>query len=167
VLHVGHLRQDRNLLCLARVQNDSAKQVVILGGTTMRADLSLVSALQAADCIVRNDYIPAVQEYYQAADCYVFPTVEAKAAIATPLSVLEAMASNLPVVTTPFGGLPDMFRPGHGLKFIGVEALPKPASIIDAMVPGHIVRTREQVLRYDWGVVVSRLLDQYHAVRGH
>lgn len=34
-----------------------------------------------------------------------------------PLSVLEAMACNLPVVTTPFGGLARCFRDTPGLYY--------------------------------------------------
>ena len=35
-----------------------------------------------------------------------FSTVDPKACIETPLSVLEALSCNIPVITTKFGSLP-------------------------------------------------------------
>ena len=59
-------------------------------------------------------------------DCYVFPTVHKKACIETPLSVLEAMACNLPIVSTRFGALPTIFNEGSGLFFTeNVEHIPQ------------------------------------------
>jgi glycosyltransferase involved in cell wall biosynthesis len=39
-----------------------------------------------------------VSDYYRAADVYVFPTVDRSATIGVPLSIVEALANDLPVV---------------------------------------------------------------------
>ncbi len=46
---------------------------------------------------------------FRRADCYLFPTTHGEG---LPISVLEAMASGLPVVTRPVGGLSDFFEDG-------------------------------------------------------
>lgn len=51
---------------------------------------------------------PRLIELYQQADLFVFPTQ----AEAFGIAALEAIASGLPVITTPVGGLPDIVRDG-------------------------------------------------------
>ncbi|ABY34861.1 MAG TPA: glycosyl transferase family 1 [Chloroflexus aurantiacus] len=51
---------------------------------------------------------PRLIELYQQADLFVFPT----RAEAFGIAALEAIASGVPVITTPVGGLPDIVRDG-------------------------------------------------------
>ena len=67
--------------------------------------------------------------------------------IFSPLSVLEAMSCNLPVITTRHEGLTSMLKEGQGLKFADsnkgiVEG------ISDIKADGGKINTREQVLPY-------------------
>ena len=61
-----------------------------------------------------------IEEVYALSDCYVFPTPPMNKinSIEIPLSVLEAMACNLSVITTKFGALPKVFEEGDGLIFV-------------------------------------------------
>jgi glycosyltransferase involved in cell wall biosynthesis len=108
VLHIGHINEYRNLRLLNTIQNKE-QQVVILGSTSTPQDSELYKELQADGIKFFTDYIYDTQELYQLADCYLFPTINETASINIPLSILEAMSCNLPVVTTRFGGLPDLF----------------------------------------------------------
>ena len=161
VLHVGHLKSDRNLEPLIYLQSPPDVQVVVLGSTSTKSSEALIARLRAAGCIVRRDFVPAIEEFYQAADCYVFPTLDAKAAVQIPLSVLEAMATNLPIVTTPFGGLPDFFTPGHGLWYTNEEQLVGLPLIVQRAVETEPVQTRDKVQQFSWENIAHQLLAVY------
>jgi glycosyltransferase involved in cell wall biosynthesis len=113
--------------------------------------------------MVITDYVEHIEELYALSDCYVFPTnpKDRTKSIEGPLSVLEAMSCNLPVITTRFGALPRMFGESHdGLFFVdGDEDIPE---IIDLLKTNRIkIKTREAVSSYSWERIGSRLNDIY------
>ena len=117
VLHVGHIKVNRNIECLIEVQKIDDIQVVIVGSTSIVIESDLKSRLVKAGILVIDYYIPDISRIYKMADIYVFPVVSNKEAIDMPLSVLEAMATNLPVITTRFGGLIDNFDEDSGFRY--------------------------------------------------
>ena len=117
VLHVGNILKERNISILDKFQTGN-NQVLIVGSTSIPVDDNLRNELKNSGCLVYTHYIEKIHEIYQLSDCYIFPTVEQIRAIEIPLSVLEAMACNLPVISTRFGGLPSLFTEGKGLFFI-------------------------------------------------
>ena len=131
VLHVGHIRKNRNLYIFKEIQKIPGVRVVIVGGTTNPADDDLKNDLISAGCTVYHQYFDDISKFYKMADLYVFPVAydhnklpesyNEIGAIDTPLSVLEAMACNLPVITTPFGALPRIFSEKEGLYFCSNE----------------------------------------------
>ena len=160
VLHVGHLKSDRNLHVLLDVQSQPGLQVVVVGSTTTIHSKGLVRCLEQAGCRVFRTYQPKVEQLYQAVDCYVFPTEDTRAAIQIPLSVLEAMATNLPVITTPFGGLPYYFPRSLGLYYITPAQYPQLPEIIrsSSVTPS---KTESLVLEFSWRSIAKRLHRMY------
>lgn len=108
ILHIGHINNNRNLLLL-KVLQSKGYQVLVLGSTSTPHDNVLLEELRASGIKIYTNYLENVEEMLQLSDCYIFPTFSETASISTPLSVLEAMACNLPVVSTRFGGLVDIF----------------------------------------------------------
>lgn len=164
VLHVGHLRVVRNLEWLVGVRKAVNATVLVVGGTSTGVDPEVSKLLGAERIRLIDNYLPHIEEIYQLADVYAFPVTDERGAIGVPLSVLEAMACNLPVVTTRFGSLPQMFVEGDGLfyadnsrTFVGAvrEVLNLPASA---------VRTREKVLQYSWENVLGVILSEARQV---
>ena len=154
LLHVGHLKPGRNLEILAGMQGQADVQVVVVSSTSTLADRAVKAELDKAGVRVVDTLVEAVEQWYQASDCYVFPVLEAGSAIGFPLSVLEAMACNLPVVTTRFGGLPEAFQGVEGVHFWDGRA-PLLPSVDKAL--SEPARTREAVQPYSWDAVAERI----------
>lgn len=160
VLHVGSIRKWRNVEMLKELQNHNAgTQVVVVGRTSTKFERGVALKLEKAGCKIIKEYVPKIEEIYALSDCYVFPTIDPVGSIDVPLSVLEAMACNLPVISTKFGGLPRIFKEGDGLIFIEKEEDLHKA--IEAIKNCINVETREKVLSYSWENVAKRLGEIY------
>lgn len=123
VLHVGHLVSARNLGVLARLAARPNLTPVVLISHVRDADSDRLRAeLERAGVLVLEGYRPRVEELYRAADCYIFPSREWGGGIDLPLSVLEALASDLPVVCAPFGALPERFGDADGVRIASTDA---------------------------------------------
>jgi glycosyltransferase involved in cell wall biosynthesis len=159
ILHVGAVNRGRNLESLKRVQGGGI-QVLIVGRASERGDARLASELRQSGCLVWTHYVARLEEIYALSDCYVFPTTHRRYCVEMPLSVLEAMSCNLPVVTTRFGALPRAFEEGDGLIFAadGDKAL---AGGVERVTAGLRTATRDKVLPIDWAGVVSQLEQAY------
>ena len=158
ILHVGAVNRGRNLESLQRVQGGDV-QVLIVGRASERGDARLATELTQSGCLVWTHYVACLEQIYALSDCYVFPTNNRRYCVEMPLSVLEAMSCNLPVVTTRFGALPRAFEEGDGLIFAdGDERL---AAGVERVRAGLRTATRDQVLPLDWAGVVSQLKQAY------
>jgi glycosyltransferase involved in cell wall biosynthesis len=119
VLHVGHLRARRGLSALADLAGKAGLRVVIVTSVSERGEEDLASTLRERGVELHHEFIPDIERFYQAADAYVFPVRATCSAIDFPLSILEALASGLPVLTTKYGALPEHFDGTGGLRFLG------------------------------------------------
>ncbi len=169
VLHVGHIKPNRKLDLFLDIQKMPGVQVVVVGGTVERSDEELKRKLQAAGVKVIHHYLNDISELYKAADLYVFPIQDMGDAlpdaynrigsIDLPLSILEAMACNLPVISTPFGALPRLFKPVDGLEFAPTrQAMVARVHAAEWAAPP---RTRRLVLPLDWQRIIGDLEDRY------
>jgi glycosyltransferase involved in cell wall biosynthesis len=114
-LHVGHLSPRRNLPAL-KVLRESGAEVIVVGSTSTPEDRALRGELESYGMRVIREVVP-VEELYRLSDCYVFPVIDSEGCVEVPLSVLEAMASGLPVLARPFGGLRDHLPAGEDLRY--------------------------------------------------
>jgi len=160
VVHVGHLRRERNIEMMSSLQTRDT-QVFIVGGTYLGEDRRLADRLQGRGCVVWRGYFPAIEEVYGLADAYVLPT-SPEGSLFIPLSVLEAMACGLPVISTPFEGLVYYFQSTKGLIFTGEGEIP--LALKRWRRSGLAPRTRDKVEVLSWTRVVSRLEDIYQDV---
>jgi glycosyltransferase involved in cell wall biosynthesis len=156
VIHVGHLKTSRNLDRLIPIaQRPNTRVVTLVSREREPASQSLRTRLETAGVMVLDGYRPNVEEIYRAADCYVFPVDSSDGAIAMPLSVLEAMATDLPVVTTSYGTLPTHFGETVGVCFAdSAEAILAAVNDQLRLRPS----TRAAVEPYSWDAVIDRLV---------
>jgi glycosyltransferase involved in cell wall biosynthesis len=162
VLHVGAVKSSRNLECLRKIQSDSNNQVLLVGRPSTKYEHKVATALGKAGVVVTQAYNPRIEEFYALSDCYIFPTTDAAGSIDIPLSVLEAMACGLPVVSTRFGGLPRIFSEADGFCYADVEEFPDRLKVLKSQ--GAAVKTRELVVPYSWENVAQNLLNVYEGL---
>lgn len=176
ILHVGHIRENRNLEIFAEIQNRIKNvQVIIVGSTHFNKVIDIERKLINSGCLVWRDYFEHIDEIYYLSDCYVFPVKylsnnsslnSLTGCIEIPMSVLEAMACNLPVVTTKYGGLPDLFQEDCGFYYFETEK--ELLEIIKRILKErrHIsgINNREKILAYSWERLIPKLEKIYKEV---
>jgi glycosyltransferase involved in cell wall biosynthesis len=158
ILHVGHIVRRRGIEALVRLQAGD-RQVLVVGSVNTPADRRLRRRLEERGVIVWTKYIPEIEKIYALSDCYAFPTRDPLAAIEIPLSVLEAISCNLPVLATPFGGLPDQFPADAWVLF---ENRPErwPERIAELRKSGQ-TQNRSKAIPLDWEKVIAQLEQKY------
>ena len=157
ILHVGSIKKGRNVHLLEKLQRNDI-QVIIVGAISTGIDRGLLQRLMKSGCLVWDKYFERIEEVYAISDCYMFPTPPANKinSIELPLSVLEAMACNLPVISTKFGALPRVFEGGDGLIFVDAEE--EFINAVEKVKNADInIKTRDKVLPYSWENVVGGL----------
>jgi len=108
VSHMGHLNEGRNLRSLTKLQNEGCQIVVVASSSTpidSKGPNSIKQELEENGIVIIDRYIENIQEIYQLSDCYIFPVIEPNSSIGLPLSILEARACGIPVITTDYGSV--------------------------------------------------------------
>lgn len=168
ILHVGSIKEGRNITFLQQFQGNGNNIIIIGAGNSV--DPQIYDSLSKSGCTVILKYIEDIQEIYNLSDCYIYPTVvsydllgRATAdSIEMPLTVLEAMACNLPVITTRFGALPRIFESGDGLYFIQTSEEVNDA--ITRIKSGAVSKTREKVMAVSHENIMAQLEDIYEQI---
>jgi glycosyltransferase involved in cell wall biosynthesis len=164
VLHVGHVKAKRNIQLLKRLQRDGV-QTVVVGSTSTGIEVALRDDLAGTGCRVITEYVEKIDEIYRQSDCYVFPTPKTNrsACIEVPLSVLEAASCNLPIVSTRFGALPEIFDGVDG--FIFAESEERIVHAVQELRSGSLtIKTRESALPFSWEHVTKKVEEVYEKV---
>jgi glycosyltransferase involved in cell wall biosynthesis len=156
VLHVGHLTDGRNLEALLPLAVLPGLTVVVVASSQRHsASGRLEQRLRASGVVLIQGFITDIDEVYRLADCYVFPTISTDYAIAMPLSILEAMASDLPVVAMRFGALPERFGDADGIRLVE-----SPGELVDGVLQQLRERpsTRRLSAGYSWAAVAAQVV---------
>jgi glycosyltransferase involved in cell wall biosynthesis len=155
ILHVGHLTRARGILLLTEL-NGSTDEVLVISSSYFKIDRSILRRLTRSGCTVWRKYFNNIEQLYQLADCYVYPTAQNKS-ILMPLSILEAMSCNLPVVCSQLNGIEREF--GYD-KVRGLIYTDKNVSIKHAIEKAKVCgtpETRNAVLGLSWSNVGNSL----------
>lgn len=157
VLHVGHLREGRNIGCMLALPETWQVFLVVSSYMADSRDASFRQEfLEKSNVVLIEDYIPQIQELYQLADVYLFPVTESGNCIDVPLSALEAAACGIPVVATAYGELRELLDQPGIYPIRSMEPGELDALLQKAAREG--ISPRTSVLDYDWQLTVSNLL---------
>jgi glycosyltransferase involved in cell wall biosynthesis len=157
VLHVGHINRGRNI----SVFKDFAKLgflPVIVGSTCYDDDLKLKQELINSGVVLYDTYLENINEYYQISDIYVFPVNSDDSVIEFPLSILEAMSCNIPVISTDYGSIKDYFIETDSFTFF--HSKKQLLENIKMLRNTNIVSNRRIILEYfTWDNVFTTLIN--------
>lgn len=163
VLHVGHIYKKRNLEIFCEIQKIEKTQVVLVGGDYLEIDNKLRNHLENNGCFVITDYLQQIEEIYAIADCYVFPVLWGNT-ICMPLSILEALSLNLPVIA-----LNDyQFPPELNKSIFFVKNTKEITSTVEKLKNnlenGFDPDSRDKMLEYSWKNLTLRLENVYKSL---
>lgn len=115
IIHVGHCSKGRGLEDFVRLTN--VERLVIASG--MFEDAATVQKLEQAGVKIHKGFLENVEEIYQMADVYLFPTKSAEFVISIPLSVMEALSAGTPVIGyRSFANLTEIECDPRGITFV-------------------------------------------------
>ncbi len=162
VIFVGRLSAEKNPLLFVELadalKNDTGLLFVMRGNGPLRGATAARGRELGLDNLRLLDLVPAeeIPALYRAADLLVLTSVTE----GVPLTILEALAMNVPVVASDVGGISDVVREGvHGFLFRNGDLPGCVESVRRAL--GHRfgeLRT-ETVERYDLRAVHARYLE--------
>lgn len=109
VLHVGHLNKKRNVLELASLCRKLGFSLTFLVGSTEKEEPEERRRLEEMGVQIVSGYLDDLFEFYRQFNLYAFPVKRADAAIAMPLSIVEALLAGLNVLSTDFGEVSTYF----------------------------------------------------------
>lgn len=145
-------RQDDNknqaalIRCFGRLhaQHPQTKLLLLGDGDNHEALKAQTSEMGIADAVTFTGNVANTEDYYAVSDLY----VQCSFREAMPLSVLEAMAAGLPVVSTNVGGLADVVRDNGILVPAGdEEALFRAIETVYRQCPEEIAAMSQASLR--------------------
>ncbi len=155
VMHAGHLSPSRNLLPLTRLAAMPGLLVLLVSSTSTREDTRLREHLESMGVRIIRRIVP-IEEFYRLSDCYVFPVEDPYSCAEIPLGVLEALASGIPVMSRPFGGLRDLLPDGADLIYWHTdEELVQAARRLRANGPPSMRSMGE----FTWDEVAQRVIE--------
>ena len=162
-LHVGPLNRNRNHELLIRLHRESDWQVLVVGSTTAPFVSEVKDALDDAGVIVARRYFEDISLVYALADAYVFPVTDPNGSIEFPLTVLEAMACDRPVVSTRFLALPEYLDEGPAFAYFDATF-----EGLKAALERVVCQTgnRERVAVFDWERVVRQVEAEFVGAGG-
>ena len=166
LLHVGHIKEKRGLEILAHINDFNNWQVLIIGSTHFPSEKKIEDFLIENNCFIYKGYLDNIEEVYRRADAYIFPVTNITGAIDLPLTVLEALANGVPVVTTKFKAVPRFLRECREIYFFeNFFELEKQLLTLESK-RGQKRVAQVCVEKFDIGVISEKLLEYYKEEKG-
>lgn len=139
VIHVGHCSVGRGLDDFLALDGSKVNRLVVASG--MFEDAATIERLQNGGVNIYKGFLEHIEETYQMADAYLFPTRSAEFVISIPLSVMESLACGTPVIGyKSFTNLNDIHGEPHAITLIDN------AEELSAVLPEVVKKKEERTL---------------------
>jgi UDP-glucose:(heptosyl)LPS alpha-1,3-glucosyltransferase len=140
-------------------------KALVVGGDDPEPFRARARAAGVADRVIFAGHSREVQDYFQAGDVFVFPTLYEAFALVS----LEAAAAGLPLVATEVNGTEDFVRPGENGFFAEREGGSLARTLAPLVADRDLRRrlgaqARADAAEYTWERVASRTLEVYREV---
>lgn len=152
LLSVGRLVEQKGFdrllqACAIAIEHGYQFQCEIIGAGPLRQDLEqLVETLNLKDRVRFRGRIFQEQllDYYAAADLFVLPCIPASDADrdGIPNTLIEAMAMQLPVISTRFSGIPELVVDGSTGVLVEPDNVPELAEAMQKLLDNPVLRHR-------------------------
>ena len=162
ILSVGEVNKNKNhkigIEALAQLKDISIYYVICGRGPLMENYKELAQSLKIGERVILAGYRTDVADFYKMADVLLFPSFRE----GLPVSVMEAMASGLPVIATKIRGSSDIVEDKKNGILLQPNDVKGVANAIDAICNSKMLcqmslRNKETAVRYD----LSKIVEQY------
>ncbi|WP_248147158.1 glycosyltransferase family 4 protein [Microbacterium aoyamense] len=143
----------------------SHARVLVVGGDDQTPYRTLAARLGVGDRVTFAGHSTAVEDYFQAADIFVLPTLYEAFALVT----LEAASAGLPIVATKVNGTEDFIVDGENGAFIERDSVSIARVLAPLVADPALCRrigdqARKDASAYTWDAVAQRTLEVYEEV---
>jgi glycosyltransferase involved in cell wall biosynthesis len=157
---------------MARIHGEMpGARLTLVGDGTERGELEdLVDRLGVRECVTFTGRVPheEVRGYLDRADVFVLPSLSE----GLPLTILEAMASGLPIVATKVGGVPDIVDEGMNGYLVEPRNPDEIADRVSMLLRNDVVRdeisarNRKKAEQFGWDEIAGALERVYESAIG-
>ena len=168
LLSVGEVNKNKNhrvvIEALGKLKRKDIYYVICGRGPLRDAYVSLAEQLNIGKQVILTGYRTDVADFYKAADVFVFPSFRE----GLPVSVMEAMASGLPIIATSIRGSSDSVKESINGKLLKPDDVDGFANVIEAFrnkeLLNSIAKTNAQEAgKYDLNAVIKLYQEAYFA----
>lgn len=168
LLSVGEVNKNKNhrvvIEALGKLKRKDIYYVICGRGPLRDAYVSLAEQLNIGKQVILTGYRTDVADFYKAADVFVFPSFRE----GLPVSVMEAMASGLPIIATSIRGSSDIVKEAINGKLLKPDDVDGFANVIEAFrnkeLLNSIAKTNAQEAgKYDLNAVIKLYQEAYFA----
>lgn len=169
IVHTSNFREVKRVLDVVRIFNNIVKEIpakllMIGDGPDRDSAENLCRELRISDDVRFLGKLEAVEEVLSVADLFLMPSEKESFGLAA----LEAMACEVPVISTNTGGLPELNVQGATgfLSTVGdIEDMTRKALFV--LDPSNLPRFKENALRRAKEFDISRILPLYESYYEH